>query len=203
MSRSPPLSRRLLLLAPVALAACGEEPAAPVYPPLTYDYLVPLKLNVGQIDIDDSWVPRGASRQVEFLSPVRPRDALLRMARDRLVPAGTKGRASFVIEDASIIRGVATYQGSLAVRLDIVDDAGTRLGQAVARIIQVRPAPETSDSAIRDTLYSFTRDMMKDMNVEFEVQILKTLREMLQSTDSTAPAPAKVESEDLALPKKP
>ncbi len=197
------LSRRLLLLCPFALAACGDEAAAPSYPPLTYDYLEPLKLNVAQIDIDDSWAPRGASRQVEYLSPSRPRDALLRMARDRLVAGGNKGRASFVIEDASIIRGVATYEGSLAVRLDIVDDAGTRLGQAIARITQVRPAREESDAAVRGTLYAFTRDMMRDMNVEFEFQVKKTLRDMLQSTDATAPAPPKVESEDLLAPKKP
>lgn len=198
-----PLSRRLLLLSPFALVACGEEPQAPSYPPLTYDYLEPLKLNVGQIDIDDSWAPRGASRQVEFLSPTHPRDALLRMARDRLVTGGSAGRASFVIEDASIIRGLNTYQGSLAVRLDIVDDAGTRLGQAIARVTQVRPAREESDAATRGTLYAFTRDMMRDMNVEFEFQVKKTLRELLQSTESTVPAPAKVETEDLAAPKKP
>lgn len=196
-------TRRLFLLAPFALAACGEEGPTPSYPPLTYEYLEPLKLNVGSIDIDNSWAPRGASRQVEFLAPTRPRDALLNMARDRLVTGGTTGKASFVIEDASIIRGLGRYEGSLAVKLDITDDSGTRLGQAVARVTQVRPSREESDDAVRGTLYAFVRDMMRDMNVEFEFQVRKTLREMLQSTDPAAPTPPKVESEDLSVPGRP
>ncbi len=196
------IARRGFFLLPLLLAACGdnEDTPPPNYPPLSFDYLGPLRIDVGRIEIDDHWVPRGGAKHVEFLAPMTPRDALVRMASDRLVTGGSKGSATFVIEDASIIRGPASYEVSLAVRLDLVDDNGARLGNAVARVSKVRPARDESDAALRSTLYDLVRDAMREMNVEFEFKVRAALKEMLQATDAVAPAPAKVESEDLNQP---
>ncbi len=193
------LARRTLLLAPLFLAACGEEPPES-YPPLSYGYLTTLKLDVGRIDIDDSWAPRGAARHVEYLAPVRPRDALRQMAEDRLVAGGNSGRAVFVIEDASIIRGPRNYEGSLAVRLDIADASGARVGEAVARVVQVRPIGGDAPQDVREELYAFVRDMMKEMNVEFEYQVRRAMRDTLQTTSPSAPAPGPVETQSLDNP---
>jgi hypothetical protein len=119
------------------------------------------------------------------------------MAEDRLVAAGSSGRAVFVIEDASIIRGPRDYQGSLAVRVDIADDAGNRLGQVPARVVLVRPVRGESERAVRDDLYAFVRDLMSEMNVEFEFQIRRTLREALHQTAPNAPEPGPVEAQPL------
>lgn len=186
-----------MLLTPLLLVACGDESAAPSYPPPSYDFLTRLELKVARIEIDDSWAPRGAARRVEHLAPVTPREAMRRMAEDRLVAVGNAGRAVFVIEDASIIRGPRNYEATLAVRLDMADDAGTRLGQASARIVQVRPVRDGSDRAVRDDLYAFVRDLMSEMNVEFEFQVRRALRDALQSTSPTAPAPEPVETQTL------
>lgn len=195
------LSRRAVLAGGLALAGCAGEPAEPPsYPPLSFDYLGTIRIDVGRIDVDDNWVPRGAAKHVEFLAPMSPRSALSAMARDRLVAGGTKGSASFIIEDASIIRGAGSYEASFAVRLDIADEGGTRLGGAVARVAKVRPAREESGEAARAVLYDFVRDTMRDMNVEFEFQLKQALKTMLQATDAVAPTAAKVESEDLAKP---
>jgi hypothetical protein len=192
------LARRSLLALPLLLAACGDDPGAPAsYPPPSYDYLTKIELKVGRIEIDDSWAPRGAGRRVEFLAPIPPREALRRMAEDRLVAAGTTGRAVFVIEDASIIRGPRDYQASLAVRVDVADDAGNRIAQAPARVVLVRPVRGESERAVRDDLYAFVRELMTEMNVEFEYQVRRTLRDALHQTAPNAPEPGPVEAQPL------
>ena len=89
------------------------------------------------------------------------------------------------------------YEGSLAVRLDIADDSGTQLGQATARIAQSRPANDGSPRATQAALYEMTRQMMRDMNVEFEYQVRRTLKSALESSTSAAPPPGPVQSETL------
>ena len=198
------LFRRAFLFAPLLvtpmLSGCGEDAPPASYPPPSYDFLTTLKLNVGRVEIDDSWAPRGAARRVEHLAPVTPREALRRMAEDRVVAGGTNGRAVFVIEDASIIRGPRNYEASLAVRLDMADDAGNRLGQATARVVQVRPVRDDAQRAVRDDLYAFVRDLMNEMNVEFEYQMRRAMRDALQTTSTSAPEPGPVEAESLEGP---
>jgi len=195
----PRLSRRALVLAPLFVAACDAGPP-PSYPAPRYDHLPSLKLAVGRVDIDDSWAPRGASRRVEHLAPVTPRETLRRMAEDRLLAGGTTGRAVFVIEDASIIRLPRHYEGTLAVRLEMTDDAGNRLGETTARVVQVRPVAGESQRAVSDELYAFVRDLMKEMNVEFEYQVRRAMRASLQTTSPSAPQPGAVETESLDAP---
>lgn len=192
------LARSCLLLLPLSLAACGQEAASPViYPPPNYDYLTKIELNVGRIDIDDGWAPRGAGRRVEHLAPRAPREAQRRMAEDRLVAVGRSGRAVFVIEDASIVRGQHDYEASLAVRLDIADDADNLLGQAPARVVLVRPVGGESERAMRDDLYVLVRDLMAEMNVEFEYHIRHSLRGVLHQATGIAPEPRLVATPQL------
>ena len=49
-------------------------------------------------------------------------------------------------------------------------------------------------------LYELTREMMDDMNVEFEFQVRRALKDWLQEAD-TVPEPAPVESEELTAPR--
>jgi hypothetical protein len=82
------------LVAMLALAGCVEEAPPPeMFAPLTYGYLTKLRLNVANIAIDDSWTPSmGAGEHVESLSPVQPLQALVEMARYRLVASGPPRR---------------------------------------------------------------------------------------------------------------
>lgn len=193
------ISRRGALALPLWLAACGGGGTPPAnYPSLSFDYLSALKIDVARIDIDDNWAPRGAARHVEYLAPETPRAALVQMARDRLVTVGSKGVASFVIEDASIIQGARSYELSMAVRFDVADEGGNRLGGATARVSKVQPARDDGPQAVRQALYDLVRDGMRDMNVEFEYQVKLALKSMLEATNPTVAAPAKVQSEDLS-----
>ena len=50
------------LLLPLAVAGCESRPK-PVFEKLNFDYLTKIKLDVGTVDINDTWAPRGSTRR--------------------------------------------------------------------------------------------------------------------------------------------
>lgn len=184
-----------MLLLPLLAAACGSSPKLlRDYPPLRYDYLTKLRLNVFSIDVDEPVAPAGI---LDAEAPVRPAVALRWMARDRLVPGGNSGRAVFVVDEATITQGAGALNGIMAVHLDVLTTEGTRAGFAEARVSRRRTVARGED--IRTALYDLVREMMDDMNVEFEFQVRRGLRDWLQDA-TTAPAPAPVGREELLAP---
>jgi hypothetical protein len=175
------LTRRFVLRLPLALAACGGDEAR-VYDPLRYNYLPPIQLNVASIAIEQRFVPAGVAPDVSNQDPVPPAEALKAMANDRLQAFGTANKAVFAINDASLTRQGDVVVGSIAVSLTIVDDNGTQLGFAEARV-QSRHVGDMDDLA--SVLYDMTKNMMNDMNIEFEYQIRHNLRDWL--TNGAAP----------------
>jgi hypothetical protein len=179
--RTGNLTRRFVLLLPLALAGCGGEPE-PIYEPLRYNYLPPLQLNVAGIAIEQRFVPAGVPPDVSGQDPVAPIDALKAMANDRLQAFGTANKAVFAILDASMAQQNDAVAGSFAVSLTILDDSGTQTGFAEARV-QSRRSGRIED--LRPMLYDMTRSMMSDMNIEFEYQIRRNLKAWL--TNGAAP----------------
>ena len=188
----------LVLLAPLLAAGCGAGPDTLAerqgFPPLRYDYLRPLHLNVAAIEIEDRYVP--APGGPAALSPVPPVQALEQMARDRLRADGSSGRAVFVVDDASIVLVPGGLSGTMAVHLDVLTGDGRRAGYAEARVSQVYTGP-TSD--IRAVTYDLIKNMMDRMNVELEFQVRRTLGDWLQDTGA-APPSAAVQQQDLGPP---
>jgi len=190
--------RALLFLLPLlTLAACETAPPEPAYEAPSYDYLPKIKLDVRTIDIDDSWAPRGNQRHIEAQSPVQPRDALRTMATDRLITGGTKGRAVFAITDAALVEASGKASAHFAVRVDLFDDAGKKLGEVPAEISRVAPLPDDSPAPTRITLYRLVGEAMADMNVELEYQLRKKMKSLLQTTSASAPEAGPVQVEDL------
>jgi hypothetical protein len=175
------LTRRFVLLLPLAFAACGGE-EEPIYEPLRYNYLPPIQLNVASIAIEQRFVPAGVAPDVSNQDPALPGEALKAMANDRLQAFGTANKAVFAILDASLTRDGDVVIGSFAVSLTILDDSGTQLGFAEARV-QSRHTGRLTN--IRPVLYDMTKSMMGDMNIEFEFQIRHNLKDWL--TNSAAP----------------
>jgi uncharacterized protein (DUF2336 family) len=83
-------------------------------------------------------------------------------------------------------------QGVLAVHLDVVTTESVRAGFAEAQVTRTASVP----GDLRQALYDLTRQMLDDMNVEFEFQVRRSLRDWLQDT-TTAPPPAPVEQQEL------
>ena len=175
------LTRRLALLLPFALAACGSKPE-PVFEPLRYNYLPPIQLNVAAIAVDQRFYPAGVPPDVSNQDPVPPIEALKTMANDRLQAFGTANKAVVSILDASLTRENDTVIGSMAVSLTILGDTGAQLGFAQARV-QTSRTGRIND--LRPILYDMTKSMMSDMNIEFEYQIRRYLKDWL--TDGAAP----------------
>ena len=175
------LTRRFVLLLPLALAACGGEEES-VFEPLRYNYLPPIQLNVASISVEQRFVPAGVPPDVSNDDPVPPVEALRAMANDRLQAFGTTNKAVFAILDASLTRENEVVIGSFAVSLTILDDNGTQLGFAEAR---VESRHTGSLDAFRTVLYDMTKSMMSDMNIEFEYQVRHNLKDWL--TNGAAP----------------
>lgn len=194
------IARRSVLLLPLLAAACADDDEAPrVFNPPTYAYLTPIRLNVASVQVEDR-SPASPSGSLDGLSPLRPSDALKQMASDRLSAAGSAGRAVFVIDQAQLVRARGGVDGLLAVHLDVfAGDGDTRAGFAEARVVRRRTSNDADENS-RAVLFDFVTQMMNDMNVEFEFQVKRSLREWLQTTDRTAPAPAPVQSQDLDAP---
>lgn len=188
-----PSSRRLVLLAPLLLAACGDDGPPRNFPPLRYDFLTRLQLNVASIGFSDLPSPG----PLDTVSPAPAAQALRQMAEDRLAAGGSSGQAVVVIEDARIIRSGSALDGSMAIHIDVVAADGQRAGFAEARVAR-RLTGYGRD--LRGGLYDITKQMLDDMNVELEFQLRRSLRDYLQAT-TAAPAPASVQQQDLAPPR--
>jgi hypothetical protein len=177
------LTRRFVLLLPLAIAACGGDDEDLVFQPLRYNDLPPIQVKVASIAIEQRFIPAGVPPDVSNLDPAPPADALKAMASDRLQAFGTANKAVFAVLNASLTRIGDVVTGSFAVSLTILDDNGTQLGFAEAHV-RSRHTGEIRD--IRPVLYDMTNSMMHDMNIEFEYQIRHNLKPWL--TDTAAPA---------------
>ena len=187
----------LLGVAALLLACSGPPPPEPVYAPPTYSYLNPLRLDVGTVEVVDDWTP--GPDDVGVFSPVRPLDALHRMAADRLGDGGSAGRAVLRIENASIRRTGDRLMGDLVVRLEIIGADGAPRGFATAEVTRTALLPD--QDMLRQTLYALTNDMMRDMNVELEYQVRRSLGRWLVGTAPAGAAlPAPVEQQPLPPP---
>ena len=184
-----PLTRRSALLAPLWLAACADEGPPRAFPPLRYDYLTPLRLNVAAID----YSPLPPPNPLDAISPAPAALALQQMAQDRLSAAGAGGRAVVTVEEARVARTPNGLDGAFGLRVDIFASDGSPTGFATARVTR---SEANIGPDLRGALYDMTKQMLDDMNVELEFQLRRSLSDHLQAT-TTAPAPAPVEQQDL------
>ena len=187
--------RRALLLLPLLLAGCAGEPqVARTFAPISYGHLTPLRLNVGAVEVADAPPPG----PVDAASPAPLGETLRRMGADRLAAGGSAGRAVFAVNEATVTRVGDTLNGQAVAHLEILGADGARAGFAEAGVSR-RIAGVGRGAAYRAALYDLTRQMGDDMNVEFEFQVRRSLRDWLQDP-TTAPLPAPVEQQELTAP---
>jgi hypothetical protein len=193
------LTRRSALLLPLLVAACGDDDDSDgaYFPPLRYDYLPPIQLNVATIEIQSRFIPSGVPPDVTASDPAPPIAVLSSMAKDRLQSFGTANKAVFAILNASLTRVNDVVRGELAVSLTVLDDSGQQQGYAEAHVERTH----TGDTKrLGQVLYDMTKGMMDDMNVEFEYQVRRNLKDWL--TTSAAPdAPVQQDPLDQPAPK--
>jgi hypothetical protein len=173
------------------LASCGHKERMD-FPPLRYNYLPPIRLNIASIAVDQRFYPSGVAPDVTAFDPVHPVEALRAMANDRLQALGTSGQAVFGITNAALTRQDDVITCVLAVVLEIYPEPGVRSGFAQANASR----QHTGDADdLHDTLYEITKATMDAMNVEFEYQVRRNLQPWLMSADATP-----VQQQPLATP---
>ena len=208
--KPPRLMRRhALLLLPGLVAACAGGDAQPaLQPPPGYSHLTPLRLNVLDIEVVE---PAAAAVRSDPPAPLSPAVQAIRMGRERLVPVGTTGLARFHVDSALLTREPAAGGGlfsqrterlncAIKVRVEILASDGRRLGfteaesRRSATVIDEGPASRAraADQIVRQT--------MDDLNVEFEFQLRRTLRDWVMSGNPAAPLPGPVQQETLTRP---
>lgn len=186
----------LPLLFGLPLAGCGGRPASELpqdFRPLDFSYLTVLHLNVGSVTVQDNEPAPGGGLAAQ--APEPPAEALTAMANQRLVASGGNATAIFSIDRASITADGDALDGHLAVHLDIIGANGAHLGLAQAQVS--RQFTGTGDS--KAALYALVKQMMADMNVEFEYQARRSLKDWLL-TAGGAPVDARVSTTTLAAP---
>jgi hypothetical protein len=182
------IRRRTLLLSLLA-ASCTDAPPPAHYPPLVYDYLNPIGLNVASIDPEVRATP-----DVEIASPVDLTAALLRLGRDRLRAYGTSGRAVFAVTEVSLVQRAGGTEGTLGVQLDIYASNNTRAAYAEARVyrrVEVNGDPDAG------AVYDLEKQLMDAMNVELEFQARRSLKAWIMAAPD---APAPVQQQALPPP---
>jgi hypothetical protein len=188
---------RLSLVGLVLILAACEAPSLPEpIPPLTYDHLPPIALNVAQIEVIEEYAPTLRSPNVEHLFPTSPARAIRQWAKDRLRAVGETGTARFIIQDARVVetklekakglRGAFTkeqserYDGRLQVTLEIRSERGFRDAFATGQADHSNTAIEGISLEDRERLFhAMTAALVDAATVELEKNIEQFLRDYL------------------------
>lgn len=187
MSRS--IFRHMLLGAaltvPLLVAGCAEEEGVPQsFPPLRYNYLAPISLNVASIQTRLGYAQAQDGTPLDAMSPETPLQGVQQMLQDRLVAGGAGGTAIITINSASINQVNDTAVGNISLRLTVVSADGRARGYTDASVSRTRTMPDdTSEDALRAFLYSMTQDLVNAENVELDTRSARTFRNGLSAAD--------------------
>jgi hypothetical protein len=183
-------TRRAALLLPLLAAACAgrQEPAFVPPGPMRFSHLTPLPLNVAAIEVAEASPPPQIGDVGARLSPM-PAEAVRIMGRDRLLAVGASGEGRFAVTHAALVQGRDSLTCLVGCRLEILSAEGQRMGFVEA---QSRRAVSGTDAGRPRAAEALLRNAMDDLNVEFEFQLRRALREWLvevtPGADGTLPA---------------
>jgi hypothetical protein len=205
-----PMTRRAaVLFLPLLGAACASGDAQPALaPPPGYAHLTPLRLNVLDIEVVE---PTGLGARVDPPAPLSPITQVVRMGQERLSPVGTTGRARFVVESATLAREPASAGGlfsqrterlncAVRVRVEVLAGDGRRVGFAEAESRRSATVVDEGMPSRARAADLIVRQTIDDLNVEFEFQLRRNLRDWIMSGEPSAPLPGPVQQETLTRP---
>ncbi len=175
------------------LAGCSSSPPPPpqVFAPLTYNYLPPINLTVSNVIFTNSYVPDPPAATLISQDPAPPADTVMAMAQHRLVANGTPGTATFTLETASIEAVGDNYVGNISIRLDVVSADGRKTGYTTAAVSVTQPLPDSdaTPNEVQGVLYSVTKQLMDQLNVQLQYQIQHNIGSWVSyNTNAATPA---------------
>ena len=178
------LTAALILLA--AVAACALEEPGNRFKPISFSQLPASGLDVGNIEIEQTYKGRGQPN-VEHRFPVRPGDAAVRWAEERLAAQGDRLTFRYVVRQASAVEtalprtegvtGLLTtdqserYETHIIIDMQILDGRQVQ-GTASAEARRSVTVPEDITLNERERVwYKLTEDTMNDLNSQLETTI--------------------------------
>ena len=176
------LAAALSLLA--AAAACAMDDPSNRFADISYAQLPDIGLDVGSIEIEQAYKATGSAPHVEHRFPVRPGDAAVRWAEDRLSARGDRLTFRYVVREASALEtelpktegvtGMLTtdqserYDTHIIVDMQILDGRQVQ-GTASAEARRSITVPEGITLNERERVwYKLTEDTMNDLNDQLE-----------------------------------
>lgn len=202
--------KKLVFALPLlALAACGTTAPVQTFTPLDYSYLPPILLKVSQINLKNNYVPTPSQVQTAAQDPAPPAETLLAMLRQRLQPAGQPGTGAVTVQTAYVDNVNGVLMGQMTVDVNLASADGLSTGFTEASVSASVTAPDSNDpNDMQAALYSLTKRLMTQMNVQLQYQIQKNMPSWISWTHSgvnLAPAAAStsgsgVQSAPLAAP---
>jgi len=171
------------------LTGCAMDDPSNRFAQLTYQHQPDINLDVGEIQIEQAYVPPGKEPNVDHRFPVQPRDAATRWAQDRLVARGDRLTFRYIVRDASAVETAlqvksglsgmlttdqsARYEVRIVVEMQVLDGRQVQ-GTAQAEAHRSITVPEDITLNERERVwYRLTEDTMNDLDKQLE----KTIRE--------------------------
>ena len=190
----------LVLSAAALLAGCAGRPVIRTLPAIGFASPATLPLDVAAVTFA-SEAAGGAvaepARDVRFDLSEWPGDVVRRWSEERLRPAGDRGEARVVLlesrfvavplDTAGTLEGFFTdeqsvaYEGSLAVRIEIVDHPSGD-GFAEARSYRRQTVPESLSIVEREeTLHALYQDVVTALDEQLEAEMAEHLWRWIMS----------------------
>lgn len=171
------------------VSACAVDDPSNRFAQITYQHLPDIRLDVGEIQIEQAYVTPGREPNVDHRFPVPPKDAAARWAQDRLVAGGDRLTFRYIIRQASAVEtelpkstgvtGMLTtdqserYELHIVVEMQVLDGRQIQ-GNAKAEARRSLTVPEDSSLNEREEVwYRLTEQTMRDLDVQLE----QTIRE--------------------------
>ena len=179
------------------LGGCASEYESFTPPALDFSDRQPLNLAVDRVMIDSVYRPAGAPPYVDHALPLTPEAATRALLEQRLRAIGGTDRLQAVILDASVqeealettsgVRGwlttesAARLEGSLKVRVDQLNPAGTVVRSISTAVARTRAIPEGVGYAERQRIaYELVRDLVDDLDAGLNANVRESYAELLR-----------------------
>lgn len=175
------------------LGACDVNLPDNKMPEIDYTSRMPYEINVGQLEIVNSYNAPGRAPNIDHQMGLSPESELKRWAQSRLQPMGTEGSGRYTILDASMTetpvktesgidtlfkkQAIARYDVSLRVTLQILDATRAVKGEVTASSKHYRTILEGATVHEREKAQA---ELLKNAMGDIDAQMDKGVRGHLQ-----------------------
>ena len=179
-----PFAQAGMLAAALGMAAaCTTAPKSPEFPMPRFTEQPPIKLDVAEVRVRQSYEPPLEKPNVEHLAPLRPADAVRQWVNDRLEAVGERGTATMDIVQASVTEKGLETQGGISgflttepetrytAKMEVAVEVERPDRSGAARVRGTRGSGVLEGSSInaRETVvYELVKNLMTDMDGQME-----------------------------------